>query len=423
MKNCCRKCCCALFCCTCCRQTPLNVINNDTILLPKNEATKDEFETDKLYIYGSDIPEKSILIEGHGHNPVIKIVCGKYHCIILLAGNMLRGIGSNDMGQLGLPLETEKVTDMAELNINIPNMNLEGYQILDIAAGDYFSLILIRTPDNQIRIIKFGIDIRDKYLKLPNTPTQKIEKIPNEVNTNINKIIAFEKRKIFYTDANEIYLGGCDFYGTEIDDYILLKKFDKKINNIFLQKEGCIIQDEENEIYGLNDNSYRELGIKFDITNDFEPFQYKFKKSKIKKISVGARHILFLLENGELFGLGDNSEGQCCSTNSTCGFPYKIEINNPNKIIDCYAGYNYNLVILENGSVYTWGNTDNGKLGYIEDNITQDTPKEILRMKIRCVNYVCLGYKLTIIAVGKEEDSIAFKNRPREEPKVIDVEN
>ena len=71
MKNCCRKCCCALFCCTCCRQTPLNVINNDTILLPKNEATKDEFETDKLYIYGSDIPEKSILIEGHGHNPVI----------------------------------------------------------------------------------------------------------------------------------------------------------------------------------------------------------------------------------------------------------------------------------------------------------------------------------------------------------------
>ena len=129
------------------------------------------------------------------------------------------------------------------------------------------------------------------------------------------------------------------------------------------------------------------------------------------------------MEDGELFGLGDNSEGQCCSTNSTCGFPNKIEINNPNKIIDCYAGYNYNLVILENGSVYTWGNTDNGKLGYIEDNITQDTPKEILRMKIRCVNYVCLGYKMTIIAVGKEEDSIAFKNRPREDPKIIDVEN
>ena len=78
-------------------------------MISKNEATKDEFETDKLYIYGSDIPEKPILIEGHGHNPVIKIVCGKYHSIILLAGNMLRGIGSNDMGQLGLPLETEKV--------------------------------------------------------------------------------------------------------------------------------------------------------------------------------------------------------------------------------------------------------------------------------------------------------------------------
>ena len=422
MNICLRKCCCAFFCCTCCRQTPLNVLTNQTILLPKNEATKDELETEQLYIYGS-VPEelKTVLLEGYGPNPVKKIVCGKYHSIILLTNNRLIGFGLNDLGQLGLPLETKEAKNITELAINIPDLG--NFDILDIAAGDDFSLILVRTQDNQTKIIKFGTEIIFKYVSVPNVQSQNLEKIPNNVTGNINKIIAFEKRKIFYTDANEIYLGGCDFYGTEIDDYILLKKFDKKINNIFLQKEGCIIQDEENEIYGLNDNSYRELGIKFNITNDFEPFQYKFKKSKIKKISVGARHILFLLENGELFGLGDNSEGQCCSTNSTCGFPYKIEINNPNKIIDCYAGYNYNLVILENGSVYTWGNTDNGKLGYIEDNITQDTPKEILRMKIRCVNYVCLGYKLTIIAVGKEEDSIAFKNRPREEPKIIDVEN
>jgi hypothetical protein len=60
--------------------------------------------------------------------------------------------------------------------------------------------------------------------------------------------------------------------------------------------------------------------------------------------------------------------------------------------------------------VYTWGNTASGKLGYFEDKFTQDTPKEILGMKIKCINNVCLGYQLTVIATGKEEDSVLIKN-------------
>ena len=60
--------------------------------------------------------------------------------------------------------------------------------------------------------------------------------------------------------------------------------------------------------------------------------------------------------------------------------------------------------------MYTWGNTASGKLGYFEDKFTQDTPKEILGMKIKCINNVCLGYQLTVIATGKEEDSLLIKN-------------
>ena len=31
-------------------------------------------------------------------------------------------------------------------------------------------------------------------------------------------------------------------------------------------------------------------------------------------------------------------------------------------------------------------------------------------MKIKCINSVCLGYQLTVIATGKEEDSLIIKN-------------
>ena len=413
MKNYCRKCCCAIFCCTCCRKTPLNVITEQTRLLPKIDATRNEIETEELYVFGSAPEElRKVLLEGdrYGRKPVKKIVCGKTHCIILLNNNSLIGFGSNEEGQLGLPLETKECSQITQLPINIPNVNLENAKILDIAAGDEFSLILIRTQEGHSIIVRFGTDIINKYANVPNTVCQKVENLP-DLNSNINKIIAFEKRKIFCTEGNEIYVGGRDFSGTEIDEYVLLKKFENPIEEIYLQKESCIVKDNNNSIYGLGDNSYKELGLGFNFSmNDFKKLGFKFSKSPIKKISAGARHLLFLLENGEVYCIGDNSEGQCCGATSNCAFPVKLELNSKKKIIDCYAGYNHNLIILENGSVYTWGNTANGKLGYYEDKFTQDTPREILGMRIKCINNVCLGYQLTVIATGKEEDSIVIKN-------------
>ena len=419
MKNFCRKCCCAIFCCTCCKKTPLNVINEETRLLPKNNATKNELELEELYVFGSAPEElRKVLLEGYGRKPVKKIVCGKSHCIILLNNNSLIGFGSNAEGQLGLALEKKDYLQITQLPINIPNINMENSQILDIAAGDEFSLVLIRTQEEHYLIVRFGTDIINKYANVPNTVCQKIEQLP-ELNGPITNILAFEKRKIFCTENNEIFIGGRDFSGIEINEYILLKKFDNKIENIYLQKESCIVQDSNNNIFGLGDNSYKELGIGFNFSmNEFKKLGFKFSKSPIKKISAGARHLLFLLQSGELYCVGDNSEGQCCGATSTCVFPAKLELNSKKKIVDCYAGYNHNLIILENGSVYTWGNTANGKLGYYEDKFTQDTPKEILGMKIKCINNVCLGYQLTVIATGKEEDSLIIKNMP---PKVQNI--
>ena len=419
MKNCCRKCFCAIFCCTCCRKSPLNVIDNNTRLLPINDATRADLENEELNVFGSAPEElRKQFIGNYGQKPVKKIVCGKSHCLILLNNNTLIGFGSNEEGQLGLSLETKACLQITTFPINVPNLNLENSEIKDIAAGDEFSLILITTHNGDSVIVRFGTDIINKYANIPNTVCQKVEKLP-ELGSIITKIIAFEKRKIFCTQENEIYVGGRDFSGTEIDEYILLKKFNFNIEEIYLQKESCIVLSTDNEIYCLGDNSYKELGMGSFSMNDFQKFRYKFieqnrEKKKIKKISVGARHILLLFESGELYCVGDNSEGQCCGATSSCVFPAKIELNSKKRIIDCYAGYNHNLIILEDGSVYTWGNTANGKLGYFEDKFTQDTPKEILGMKIKFINYVCLGYQLTVIATGKEVDSLVVKNKPPE---------
>jgi alpha-tubulin suppressor-like RCC1 family protein len=70
--------------------------------------------------------------------------------------------------------------------------------------------------------------------------------------------------------------------------------------------------------------------------------------STIKKVSVGARHTLVLLNSGELFAFGDNSEGQCSGYDARYSTPFKIEFETRQKIIDVYSGYNHNLILLGN---------------------------------------------------------------------------
>ena len=414
MKHCCRVCCCAIFCCTCCRKTPLNVINEETKLLPKNDATRNEIELEELYVFGSAPEElRKNLLEAYGRKPVKKIVLGKSHCLILLNNNKLIGFGSNEDGQLGIDLNTKICNKITNIPITINNINdNHNMQIIDIAAGEDFSLVLLKNSEDQTILIKFGANIRNRYVKNPNIKVQKIEKLPDGVD-NISKIFAFEKRIMFFTNDNKIYVGGKDFMGTEISEYKNLEFENRNIENLYMLKESCIVIDTDDKLFGLGDNSYKELGLGSNYNiNKFHKLLFKFPKSHIKKIATGARHILFLLENGELFCVGDNSEGQCCGANSNYVIPIKLEFNNKEKIIDCYAGYNHNLIILQNGSVYTWGNTTNGKLGYFEDKFTQEIPREILGLKIKCINNVCLGYQMTVIATGQEQDSLVIKNRP-----------
>ena len=419
MKHCCRVCCCAIFCCTCCRKTALDNINLETKLLPKNEHTRNELELDELTVYGSAPAElRKILLETYGRKPIKKIICGKSHCLLLFNNNNLYGFGSNEYGQLGLPIETKICNKITKISLNFGD--LENFEIIDIAAGDEFSLILLKNNNNQNKLIRFGTLKKYKYIPMKNKiNTQSIEILPDTINNNnyINQIKAFEKKIIFYTSNNDIYLGGMDFDGCELDTYTYLEKFPTKIKDIHLLSGCCILINENNQLFGFGDNSYNELGQKYNnnlYNIKFQLLHYGFPPNEIKKICTGARHIMFLFENGELYCIGDNSEGQCCCATNSCVRLNKIEINNKQKIIDCYCGYDHNLIILQNGSVYTWGSATAGKLGYFDEKFYTDIPKEITEMKIKCINNVYLGYNLTIIATGKQEDSIANKFKDNE---------
>lgn len=175
------------------------------------------------------------------------------------------------------------------------------------------------------------------------------------------------------------------------------------IAQFFMGMNHCIILDKTGKIYGLGDNTYGELGGDKMLTTEFTLIKTNFDK-KIKEISSGARHVLILLENGELYVMGDNSEGQ--------GYTYSVRLTEPTKVdfdhevnanvIHCFAGSTHNLVILDNGHVLTWGESLCRKLGYEEEYFSQPTPKVVSCLKEKQVVSVGMGVQMSVIETGKD---------------------
>lgn len=93
----------------------------------------------------------------------MKVVCGENHCIILFEDRRIAGFGANNLGQLGVKLMKHNDNFVSDILINqIPLSNVSEAQIMDIAAGDNFSLALF-SINKRTAIYKFGINREEKY--------------------------------------------------------------------------------------------------------------------------------------------------------------------------------------------------------------------------------------------------------------------
>jgi alpha-tubulin suppressor-like RCC1 family protein len=131
---------------------------------------------------------------------------------------------------------------------------------------------------------------------------------------------------------------------------------------------------------------------------------FESKNLIIKKITAGARHTLVLTKDNQVFSFGDNSEGQCTGENKCYFEPKKVKFPNREKIRDIYAGYNYSVAIGVNGNVYSWGDTNGGKLGYNSFSYKQKVPKSIPFMSDKEISEIYTGYNHTALVVDWEED-------------------
>ncbi len=141
----------------------------------------------------------------------------------------------------------------------------------------------------------------------------------------------------------------------------------KKFVAVSAGEERSFLLTSDGLVFGMGSNKNGYLGIGattpdnvliptlVDTTN--------LSGHKITKISTGLDHVLMLSDSNYVFAFGDNSNGQY-GNGSTIGSTLPIQIaksNFDNKtIIDMQASAKSNLVLTDDGTVYSWGNFRSG---------------------------------------------------------------
>lgn len=92
---------------------------------------------------------------------------------------------------------------------------------------------------------------------------------------------------------------------------------------------------------------------------------------KVRTIAVGANHTLCLMDNGSLWAWGDNSKGQLGLGMGTgrAFAPGAVSLAGwatSSEIVELAAGYAHSMAALRSGAVYSWGFCAGGRLGHAE---------------------------------------------------------
>lgn len=82
----------------------------------------------------------------------------------------------------------------------------------------------------------------------------------------------------------------------------------------------------------------------------------------IKIVTGNSADHCFKIVNGELWGWGDNNQGQI-GNNSTINKSSPVQIGTDNQWVHVALGYRHTLGLKSNGTLWAWGNNTNGQLG------------------------------------------------------------
>ena len=433
------------------RNAKLGLSNkNSVVFFEKNFLDKLYPDNNLLISYGNAFYDKNLDLnkltkKDESDKLNVKKFCSSdMHSLMLIEiyskdNNLIKtsvySYGINESGQLGIDYDPLGNNFYKEwLYVEIEKKIKKKIFIDDINVGENFSIITVKEIDKDIlSIYRFQLRKEDQFeiLSKNNNSVKTCitkEKFDTRDNGGIKQVSCFGNRILVLTKDNSLYMKGILYDMSNAEEFKKFVKFDEEILYITMGINNCLLLGEDNTIYAIGHNEYKEFGI-----NDEEE-QIKIKKTKsrkisvglnlkkninnpiynninfnfnekvfannyfkdrglnIKKISTGARHSMVLCSNGELYCFGDNSDGQCSGFEKVVNEPTLVEFEDEDEfIVDIKAGFNHSMAKGLSKKVYVWGDSTWGKIGIKDSTIDQFDPLEINDMRIRNVINIFAG--------------------------------
>ncbi|MFB6306558.1 MAG: PKD domain-containing protein, partial [Flavobacteriales bacterium] len=178
-------------------------------------------------------------------------------------------------------------------------------------------------------------------------------------------------------NKTKLVCGGCGQQNTPVTPQGLdtaVIDIDANGNHIMALQVDGTVKTAGGDFFGQlgNDNPATDQGsfVYVDSVNDGN------KLKNVIGITAGTEHSLALLNNGEVFAWGDNSESQLGSASAGPKEKLAIKVDNISNAIAIGAGLRYSIALLEDSSLMTWGRNVYGQLG-LGDNTERTTPTAV----------------------------------------------
>ena len=315
--------------------------------------------SDKTYIWGNSTNESrpGAIYENYPKEFPIqstKIKCGYKHIAALTPQSELYVIGSNSYGQIGLH----------NILYQCEPYKLLVCDIKKIYCGQYHTIVIIKSRSeiyvwgaNEYGQLGLG-NILNYYspqkLQLSNV---------SSISCGVSHTIAFVK------NSNKIYVWGTNYCGElGLGD----NRSHNKPTELFLSfdvlKIKCgqcftIVLSTNNKLFACGINEQGQLGLG-DRARRNTLQELLLKEIQIISISCGIYHTMALTNRGEIYGWGNNGDGQL-----GLGYASQVAVLIPTKIsldkifLSISCGSFHTIAVTIYNDLYVWGHNKMGQLG------------------------------------------------------------
>ena len=259
------------------------------------------------------------------------------------------------------------------------NKNNDGYiQVKIMKIIQLYGLnsdLISYIPNDIIKIISLFYDVNILFNVHSNTELN----IYNEC----KRMIINRDSYFFINNNNELYIKGLNncgqlginkYYDNNYVNNILKHPLinDNNIELFGISKYGShmFVYTNNNILYGFGYNAFAQIGCKTEINKVSKPIiiEYNFN-GKLKMIKCGCKHTLFLNENGNVYGSGNNKQGQLTFNYNENIYNYIQNIIKSDNVTDIYCGINSSYILNNNNNLFSFGSNNYAELGINNKNI------------------------------------------------------